>query len=204
MSKQYEVSLIEKIKNSSNLVEATEHLLKFFDGRDIPFIREYVEKLLLIEKSGLLLIKNNQQERFDIDTKDRFKGLLVLQLDNQLLYALNEPLDNTGWVQVDIGDKFPQFTGQANKLLSVNSSATQIEFTSLDQVNQFVQSKIKFTYNQLIPTNEWTINHNLGLHPSVSVVDSAGTKQYGEVQYITNNQIKIKFSAPFSGKAYLN
>jgi hypothetical protein len=38
----------------------------------------------------------------------------------------------------------------------------------------------------------------------VTVVDSAETVVYGEIQYINKNNLRIIFSAEFAGKAYLN
>jgi|688.fasta_scaffold34164_11 hypothetical protein len=49
----------------------------------------------------------------------------------------------------------------------------------------------------------WTITHTLGGKPSVTIVDSADTHVFGEVQYNSNTQITVMFSSAFSGKAYL-
>jgi hypothetical protein len=49
----------------------------------------------------------------------------------------------------------------------------------------------------------WLITHTLGGKPQVTIVDSADTHVFGEVQYIDNTQISVTFSAAFSGKAYL-
>lgn len=50
----------------------------------------------------------------------------------------------------------------------------------------------------------WSITHNLGRFPSVTVVDSAGTQVVGRVVYDSVNALTLTFSAAFSGKAYLN
>lgn len=50
----------------------------------------------------------------------------------------------------------------------------------------------------------WTVNHNLNKFPSVTVVDSAGNVVFGDVEYVDANNVKIKFSSAFAGKAYLN
>ena len=57
-----------------------------------------------------------------------------------------------------------------------------------------------------IPTPQlvWEINHNLNRFPSVSVVNTNDILMYGDITYIDSNNIKITFSAGFSGKAYLN
>jgi len=61
-----------------------------------------------------------------------------------------------------------------------------------------------FVYNQASPDLVWNIVHNLDKFPSVSVVDSAGTTVFGNVQYLNVNELTITFNGAFSGKAYLN
>jgi hypothetical protein len=61
-----------------------------------------------------------------------------------------------------------------------------------------------YVFNQNSPSTTWTITHNLGRRPSVTVVDSAGTVVVGEVTYTSDNVLTIQFSAGFSGQAYLN
>lgn len=61
-----------------------------------------------------------------------------------------------------------------------------------------------YTFTQGTPSALWTIVHNLGKFPSVSVVDSAESIVQGAVTYINSNQLSIQFSAPFSGQAFLN
>lgn len=50
----------------------------------------------------------------------------------------------------------------------------------------------------------WTVTHNLGKRPSVTVVDSAGTMVHGDVGYVSDAELVITFSAPFGGRAYCN
>jgi hypothetical protein len=58
-------------------------------------------------------------------------------------------------------------------------------------------------YTQVSPSSSWTITHDLGGYPSVSVVDSAKTQVIGEVTYLSETQIRVDFTQPFSGLAYL-
>jgi hypothetical protein len=50
----------------------------------------------------------------------------------------------------------------------------------------------------------WDITHNLSKYPSVTVVDSAGDECEGAVEYLGANALRVTFSAPFAGTAYLN
>lgn len=61
-----------------------------------------------------------------------------------------------------------------------------------------------FVFTQGTPSISWSINHDLDKYPSVGVVDSAGTKVYGQVDYVDKNNLTITFVNQFSGKAYLN
>ena len=61
-----------------------------------------------------------------------------------------------------------------------------------------------YVYTQNIAAATWVIQHNMYKYPSVSVVDSAENQVVGDVEYTTLNSLTITFTAPFSGKAYLN
>ena len=61
-----------------------------------------------------------------------------------------------------------------------------------------------YTHDQMVASSEWIITHNLNKFPSVTIVDTANTVVFGEVGYISQNEIRLSFNAVFSGKAYLN
>lgn len=61
-----------------------------------------------------------------------------------------------------------------------------------------------YVHPQSSPSALWTVNHGLGKFPSVSVVDSANDEVEGSVRHISVNQLTITFSAPFSGRAFIN
>ena len=85
--------------------------------------------------------------------------------------------------------------------LNVDSDDS-INFEYKDDV--IIVRRETYTYNQTTASNIWVIEHELDRHPSVTVVDSAGTQIVGDVQYISNNLIILTFAAAFSGTAYLN
>jgi len=58
-------------------------------------------------------------------------------------------------------------------------------------------------HTQSSPASSWTITHTLGGKPSVMVVDTADTVVFGEVTYISNNEIRVDFTAAFAGYVYL-
>lgn len=62
----------------------------------------------------------------------------------------------------------------------------------------------EFQFSQTVVSDKWLVKHDLNKYPSVTIVDSGGNQVFGEVEYIDENNLKISFSSPFSGKAYLN
>jgi hypothetical protein len=61
----------------------------------------------------------------------------------------------------------------------------------------------RYIHTQGVASAEWVIPHTLGGHPSVTIVDSANTAVFGEVQYDSTTQVTVYFTVPFSGLAYL-
>ena len=61
-----------------------------------------------------------------------------------------------------------------------------------------------YFHDQGVPSQVWTVQHNLNKRPSVTVVDSAGSDVIGNISYINDNELTITFNASFSGSAYLN
>lgn len=61
-----------------------------------------------------------------------------------------------------------------------------------------------YVYNQAMPSDTWSITHNLGKYPSVTIIDSSGNEVIGGVNFPSINNVILTFSVPFSGKATLN
>jgi prophage tail gpP-like protein len=74
----------------------------------------------------------------------------------------------------------------------------------LEELHARIDKLETYTHYQASASTVWDIVHNLGRHPSVSVVDSGGTVVFGEVQYLTSDTLRVVFTAGFAGKAYLN
>lgn len=93
-----------------------------------------------------------------------------------------------------------------DKLLVVDDGDGHLITTKIlkDYISDGIESDKHFTFIQSVPSDTWVIEHNLGKKPSVSVVDSAGTNVVGEYVYIDDNNIILRFTGVFSGKAYLN
>ena len=133
-------------------------------------------------------------------------GIIVYDTTLKLVYAW----DGNQWDQVSLSDtQLSQIAEAFNKTVvditvtSDNENRTII-LTYRDTLS--IQETYKFSHihTQTVSSSTWTITHNLNKYPSVSVVDSSNEEVIGEVQHINSNSLTVKFSAPFSGKAFLN
>ena len=59
------------------------------------------------------------------------------------------------------------------------------------------------TFAQTTPASVWTIAHDLGYPPAVTVVDSSGETVIGDIAYPNASSVIITFSQPIAGTAYL-
>lgn len=73
-----------------------------------------------------------------------------------------------------------------------------------EYVDLFTLPESVHVHTQNTPSNSWTIDHNLGFFPNVTVVDSGETQVEGSVIYNNINRVTIEFSTAFAGKAYLS
>jgi len=60
------------------------------------------------------------------------------------------------------------------------------------------------SHSQGVPAAMWTVIHNMGKYPSLTVIDNEGNELEGDVTHLDYNQLTITFSAPVSGRAELN
>lgn len=84
-----------------------------------------------------------------------------------------------------------------------------VDYYTDDDIDEIVdlvaaQARATYTHNQMTASTVWEIEHNLHKRPSVTVIDSGESVVMGDVTYVSDNKLIIIFSAPFSGKAYLN
>jgi len=88
--------------------------------------------------------------------------------------------------------------------LAGNGNITELLYYDFALFTLPTQGTPTYIFNQGVAATIWNVNHNLGKFPSVTVIDTANTVVNGEYEYIDSNNITLKFSAAFAGKAYLN
>ena len=61
-----------------------------------------------------------------------------------------------------------------------------------------------YTHTQMVASALWTIAHNLGYRPAVTVYDTASDQIWGDVDHVDVNNLTIAFSSAISGSAYMS
>lgn len=115
--------------------------------------------------------------------------------------------DQISTVSVTISD--PGVAGPPNTLTigtvttgeTANASITGIAPNQI--LNLVYPVAVRHIHTQGTASTTWTITHALGGYPSVSIVDSAKTVVFGEVNYVSTSQVVVNFTTSFSGSAYL-
>lgn len=62
-------------------------------------------------------------------------------------------------------------------------------------------SNASFEHPQVSASDIWTVNHNLGFRPAVSILSVGGREMWAEVIHTSVNQFIAYFDAPTSGIA---
>lgn len=62
----------------------------------------------------------------------------------------------------------------------------------------------RYTHVQAVPAAVWTIAHNLGGRPGVTVTDSTGRQVQPDIAYPDDNTVTVTASGAFAGRADLS
>jgi len=86
----------------------------------------------------------------------------------------------------------------------LNAAVTITGVAPAQTINFVLPIAGQYVHTQSVSASTWTVTHNLGFFPAVSVIDSGGSVVEGDVSYISVNQVSIAFSSSFGGKAYFS
>jgi hypothetical protein len=64
-------------------------------------------------------------------------------------------------------------------------------------------NQVRFVYTQNAPASQWTINHNLGFFPNITVLDNQNRLLEVHIEYLNTNAARIVMNSACSGVAYL-
>lgn len=111
-----------------------------------------------------------------------------------VVYAHN----NNGIIQINIQNGY-----ELDELHNVSIQAPQMNQSLIYDGSIWANKTTEFEFIQSTASNTWTINHNLGFKPTVTVFSVGGLEVEADVQHTSVNQTIIYFNNPFAGSARL-
>ena len=109
----------------------------------------------------------------------------------------NQGLDILYVLKSTILDLGPGLLGSND--FSQSQISIDLDFAYIKQ-----QTRDYYVHDQQVASSTWVVNHNLNKFASINIVDTANEEVVGDVSYNGLNQITINFTAPISGKSYIN
>tara|TARA_R100001530_G_C4274399_1_gene143891 strand:+ start:251 stop:592 length:342 start_codon:yes stop_codon:yes gene_type:complete len=97
-----------------------------------------------------------------------------------------------------------------DKLLGTDAGTGNTKNYKIGDIKDYIKKARLYTHHQNSAATTWTINHNLGIYPNVSLKFSSSDNIYTNVGvfagvvYTNSNTITINLAAAESGYAYLN
>ena len=121
-------------------------------------------------------------------------------------YEVTENINGAGQnkYSIEIPHNSPDATLDLADITPAITPVTTYSYATQQYANTAAVTGTTFTFNQESPTATWSITHNLGYKPGVSVVDTSDTVVYGDVDYTDLNVLVVTFAQSFAGKAYLS
>lgn len=140
-------------------------------------------------------------------------NLLSTFVDENIIIADTENQDSFGVFNVTSVVQDSTETNFYNVGLTAVSGQSNgnIENLRSYSISVFTAGDKNLLHTQSSASNTWTVNHNMGKYPSVSIVECNPTANevdgdlvIGEVTYNNINQLTIKFASAIRGVAYIN
>lgn len=135
----------------------------------------------------------------DNKVKDTYKGLIKTSDSAEITGEVQLSDGDGNTIPVYVNTDSIKFTGKVKDKDGNDGTDGQVLVSTGTQVDW---KSVKYTHSQSVASNSWTITHNLGFEPSVSVLIS-NQLVYAQVTYTTVNSLTITFSSSQSGYAYL-
>jgi hypothetical protein len=113
--------------------------------------------------------------------------------------AVEVPITETATV-VEVFSLAPGPKGDSAYEVALNNGFVGTELEWLETL----KANVSYKFIQAVANTTWSITHNLGYMPSVTIIDSGGNEVEGHIIYNNENTLTLQFSVQCSGIAYLS
>jgi len=133
--------------------------------------------------------------------KDTYKGLIKTSDSNELTSEKQLSDGNGNNIPLHVSTDSVRFSGEVKD--SSSSAGSEGQSLLVNSSGTVQWTDVKYSHNQSVGSDRWTVQHNLGFKPSVTVLDTSNNEVYAEIQHSSNNQLDVRFKNAQTGKAYL-
>lgn len=127
----------------------------------------------------------------------------TMDFENQLFIATNTGVDDDG-IAVAIGDGLVSDGIKWFNVGPIKGGKGDPGDPGIQGVPGPAAAASTYIHTQSSPSATWTVIHNLGRYPSVTVVDTTKSTMDAVVTYLDGNSLVVTLSPAASGYAYLN
>lgn len=151
--------------------------------------------------------------KFPNAADDSVINLINTFLNTNIIIADTEDQDQFGLYNVTAITQDSSETNFYDLSLTLVGSSSNGNLNNLKSysISVFTAGDKNLLHTQSSSSATWTVNHNMGKYPSVSIVECNPTANevdgdlvIGEVTYNSINQLTIKFASAIRGVAYIN
>lgn len=137
----------------------------------------------------------------DNKVKDTYKGLIKTSDSAEITGEVQLSDGDGNLIPVSVATDSVKFSGKVKDKDGDTGTSGQVLRSTGTQVEWI---DVRYTHTQSVASSSWTVQHNLGARPSVTVVNSSDEIIYPEVNYTNDNQVTLAFNTSLTGKAYIN
>ena len=195
------ILILSDLNTGNNLKQGDQTILKYLCGDGSG------ETLKLEGLKARAVLKNRKNTVI-------FSTETTVNANNEVLFIIDKILPATQYVlEIIVDDKYI-FPSDNSLQLNITASSLgalvkEIENNPLVLIIDNLKNRLEISgsnhvHTQQVASDIWEINHSLNKYPSVTIADTSGNLVIGSVHYISTSKIIVRFSAPFSGVAYLN
>ena len=172
----------------------------FIGDRPVGSITTTTQAPTFSSLTNIKVSEKNSGLKYIVDALNTFIGGTIMLADtsNPNKFGIYKLTD----VEEDLSDV--GFYNLSLQLVEGNGSLEDTHVYGMTTVPDVTNIDKTYIHVQNSAANEWNVVHGLGKYPSVSIVDSGYNAVVGEVEYVDLNTVRLRFSASFSGRAYIN
>jgi len=190
---------------TTNFIPLDGEIIVYTDyyGENTPAIKVGDGKTI-VQELGLLGFEpkwDNFPIQFISDlSEDGLENVLYINISNASAYIWDDTTKKYTEIEYTL---LPDLSNRVSTL-EAHDVTTQQNIEDLQEQIGSISGDKTFAFKQNVASDTWTVVHNLGKYPNITVVDSAGSVVVGEIILQTTEQAVISFNGAFSGKAYCN